>query len=70
VLLAPAGTPDAIVRKVNGDLAKVLAQPEIQKRFQELGTFVRPMTPAETTEFIRGEQQLWRPLVRQLGTSQ
>jgi tripartite-type tricarboxylate transporter receptor subunit TctC len=70
VLLAPAGTPDAIVRKVNGDLAKVLAQPEFQKRFQELGTFVRPMTPAETTDFIRGEQQLWRPLVRQLGTSQ
>jgi tripartite-type tricarboxylate transporter receptor subunit TctC len=70
VLLAPAGTPEAIIRKVNGDLAKVLAQPEFQKRFQELGTFVRPMTPAETTDFIRGEQQLWRPLVRQLGTSQ
>jgi tripartite-type tricarboxylate transporter receptor subunit TctC len=70
VLLAPAGTPEAIIRKVNRDLAKVLDQPEFQKRFQELGTFVRPMSPAETTEFIRGEQQLWRPLVRQLGTSQ
>ena len=70
VLLAPAGTPEAIVRKVNQDLAKVLEQPEFQKRFQDLGTFVRPMSPAETTEFIRGEQQLWRPLVRQLGTSQ
>jgi tripartite-type tricarboxylate transporter receptor subunit TctC len=70
VLLAPAGTPEAIVRKVNRDLAKVLEQPEFQKRFQDLGTFVRPMSPTETTEFIRSEQQLWRPLVRQLGTSQ
>src|SRR5712691_1060877 len=70
VLLAPAGTPEAIVRKVNRDLAKVLEQPEFQKRLQDLGTFVRPMTPLETTEFIRSEQQLWRPLVRQLGTSQ
>jgi tripartite-type tricarboxylate transporter receptor subunit TctC len=70
VLLAPAGTPEAIVSKVNRDLAKVLEQPEFQKRFQDLGTFVRPMSPAETTEFIRNEQQLWRPLVRQLGTSQ
>jgi tripartite-type tricarboxylate transporter receptor subunit TctC len=70
VLLAPSGTPEAIVRKVNRDLAKVLEQPEFQKRFQELGTLVRPMSPAETTEFIRSEQQLWRPLVRQLGTSQ
>jgi tripartite-type tricarboxylate transporter receptor subunit TctC len=70
VLLAPAGTPEATVRKVNRDLAKVLEQPEFQKRFQDLGTFVRPMSPTETTEFIRSEQQLWRPLVRQLGTSQ
>jgi tripartite-type tricarboxylate transporter receptor subunit TctC len=70
VLLAPAGTPDAIVRKVNRDLAKVLDQPDFQKRFQDLGTFVRPLSPTETTEFIRSEQRLWRPLVRQLGTSQ
>ena len=70
VLLAPAGMPDAIVRKVNRDLAKVLEQPDFQKRFQDLGTFVRPLSPMETTEFIRSEQQLWRPLVRQLGTSQ
>ena len=70
VLLAPAGTPEATLRQVNRDLAKVLEQPEFQKRFQDLGTFVRPMSPAETTEFIRGEQQLWRPLARQLSTSQ
>ena len=60
VLLAPAGTPDAIVRKVNRDLAKVLDQPDFQRRFQDLGTFVRPLSPMETTEFIRSEQRLWR----------
>jgi tripartite-type tricarboxylate transporter receptor subunit TctC len=70
VLLAPAGTPAAIVQKVNRDLAKVLEQPDFQKRFQDLGTFVRPMSPAETTEFIRGEQQLWRPLARELAKPQ
>jgi tripartite-type tricarboxylate transporter receptor subunit TctC len=66
-LMAPAGTPDAIVRKVNQDLNAVLVRPELRQRLQDLGAFVRPMSPAETTAFIRSEQQVWRPLVRQIG---
>jgi tripartite-type tricarboxylate transporter receptor subunit TctC len=66
-LMAPRGTPEAIIRKVNRDLETVLRQPELRQRFQDLGTFTRPMLSAEVTEFIRGEQQLWRPVVRQIG---
>ena len=66
-LMAPAGTPDAIVRKVNQDLNAVLVRPELRQRLQDLGAFVRPMSPAETAAFIRSEQQVWRPLVRQIG---
>jgi tripartite-type tricarboxylate transporter receptor subunit TctC len=66
-LLAPVGTPKAIVDKINADLGKVLSQPELQKRFRDLGTFVRPMSPAETTAFIRREQEVWRPVVRSVG---
>jgi len=66
-LLAPTGTPPAIVDKVNADLRTVLAQPELQKRFRDLGTFVRPMSPDEVTAFIRNEQNVWRPVVRQIG---
>jgi tripartite-type tricarboxylate transporter receptor subunit TctC len=67
VLLAPAGTPDAIVTQVNKDLSVVLAQADVQKRFGELMTFARPMSPAEVTDFIRNEQKTWRPVVRQIG---
>jgi tripartite-type tricarboxylate transporter receptor subunit TctC len=67
VLMAPARTPEAIVRKVNEDLNKILARPDLRQRFQELGAFVRPMSPAQTAEFIAKEQQVWRPLVRQIG---
>jgi len=66
-LVAPAGVSAEIVRKVNRDLRDILAQSELQRRFQTLGTYARPMSPAETTSFIRGEQDLWRPLVRELG---
>jgi tripartite-type tricarboxylate transporter receptor subunit TctC len=69
-LLAPAGTPDGIVRKVGEDLRAVLDQPAVRQRLADLGTFARPMSPAETTEFIRREQELWRPVVKQIGVSQ
>ena len=69
-LLAPAGTPEPIVHQVNKDLLTVLELPELRKSFQDLGTFVRPMSPAETTQFIRNEQQVWRPIVRSLNLAQ
>jgi tripartite-type tricarboxylate transporter receptor subunit TctC len=69
-LLAPAGTPDGIVRKVGEDLRTVLDHQGVRQRLADLGTFARPMSGAETTEFIRREQELWRPVVKQIGVSQ
>jgi tripartite-type tricarboxylate transporter receptor subunit TctC len=66
-LLAPAGTPQSTVDQINADLRTILAQPELLKRFRDLGTFVRPMSPAETTAFIHNEQNVWRPVVRAIG---
>jgi tripartite-type tricarboxylate transporter receptor subunit TctC len=63
VLMAPAGTPDRIVRKVNADLRTVLADPEVQERFHVLG-YTRDLTPEQTGEFLRSEEQLWWPIVR------
>ena len=66
VLMAPAGTPEAVVRKVNADLRKVTAMPDVIERFQVLGTYSRDLTPQQTEEFIRGEEKLWHPVVRSL----
>jgi len=65
-LMAPARTPDAIVQKINRDLRSALGEPEVKRKFATLGTYPRPMSPAETAAFIRSEQELWRPIVRQL----
>jgi tripartite-type tricarboxylate transporter receptor subunit TctC len=70
VLMAPRATPDMIIRKVNEDLNAVLGEAELRQRLQELGAFVRTMSPGETTTFIRREQESWRPLVRQVGLTQ
>jgi len=69
-LLAPARTPDWIVRKVGQDLRTVLDHPELRQKLADLATFAQPMSPAETTEFIRKEQELWQPVVKQIGVSQ
>ena len=66
VLMAPAGTPESIIQRVNADLRKVVAIPEVLERFQTLGTYTRDLTPAQTGEFIRSEERLWWPIVRQV----
>jgi tripartite-type tricarboxylate transporter receptor subunit TctC len=66
VLMAPVGTPDRIIQKVNADLRTVLADPELQKRFHVLGSYTRDLTPEQTGEFMRSEEQLWWPIVRQV----
>ncbi len=69
-LMAPTGTPDAIVQKINADLKTVLQIPEVLQRFEVLGTYARIMTPAETAEFLRSEEQTWWPVVREVEKSQ
>lgn len=66
VLMAPAGVPDAIIQKLNADLRKVTAMPDVIERFQQLGTYSRDYTPAQTGEFMRSEEKLWWPIVRQI----
>jgi len=69
-LMAPAGVPDAIIQKVNADLRKVVAMQEVQERFHVLGTYTRDLTPAQTNEFMRSEEKLWWPIVRQVNAEQ
>jgi tripartite-type tricarboxylate transporter receptor subunit TctC len=66
VLMAPAGTPENIIAKVNVDLRKVIAVPEVVERFQTLGTYARDLSPTQTGEFIASEERLWWPIVRQV----
>jgi tripartite-type tricarboxylate transporter receptor subunit TctC len=67
VLVAPAGTPDAIVRKVNADLITALRDPETRQRLDKLGREDRPLSPAETMALIHEEQRKWEPLLQQIG---
>ncbi len=66
-LMAPAGTDDKIIQKINADLRTVLADPEVQAKLAVLGSYAAPLTPAETAAFIKREEELWWPIVREVG---
>jgi tripartite-type tricarboxylate transporter receptor subunit TctC len=70
VLMAPAGVPDAIIDKINADLRKAVALSDVQERFHTLGTYTRDLTPAQTGEFMRNEEKLWWPIVREVNREQ
>ena len=66
VLVAPVGTPDAIVRKVNADLWTALNDPDVKSKFAANGAFLRKMSPEETTAFVQDQQKTWRPILEQV----
>jgi len=66
VMMVPEGVPDAIVQKLNKDLRAAVADPAVIERMQQLGTYSRDLTPEQTGEFMRNEEKLWWPIVRQV----
>jgi len=64
-IAAPAGTDDAIVERLNAEVAAVMATPEVRDRLLALGAnLVEPKTPAEIDAFYAAEREVWIPLVR------
>ena len=69
VLVAPAGTPEAIVQKANRALLKVTGAADIRERLAKFGREEEAMSPEQTLAFIQSEQTTWAPIVKQIGTA-
>jgi tripartite-type tricarboxylate transporter receptor subunit TctC len=68
VLLAPVGTPKAIVDKVSADLTTVLGETEIKNKLATLGAYVHPMSPAQVEAFVKEQQRTWRPIAQKVAS--
>jgi tripartite-type tricarboxylate transporter receptor subunit TctC len=66
-LLAPAGTPPAIVEKVSAEMRKSLAKPETQARMKQLGAIIVADSPAEFAAFLRKDHERWAQVIRTAG---
>jgi tripartite-type tricarboxylate transporter receptor subunit TctC len=58
-LVAPAGTPPAIIKKINVAMNEGLAAPEMQKTITNLGSEFKPNTPEEFASFIAAQHKIW-----------
>ncbi|MGR4869260.1 Bug family tripartite tricarboxylate transporter substrate binding protein [Variovorax sp. LARHSF232] len=62
-MVAPASTPSAIVGKLNGALAKVMARPEVRKQLAGAGMDAASSTPAEFGNHMATERAKWAALI-------
>jgi tripartite-type tricarboxylate transporter receptor subunit TctC len=66
-LLAPAGTPKAVVDRLNAEALKALASPEVKERLAVLGAEPMPMAPAAFDAFLRSETARMADVVKAAG---
>ena len=69
MLGAPAGTPREIIVKLNQEVVRILALPEIRERFIASGNEARSESPEEMAVFIRGEVDKWSRVVKASGAT-
>jgi tripartite-type tricarboxylate transporter receptor subunit TctC len=64
VLVAPVGTPAAIIGKVSADLRTAVSDADFKKRLAAIGSYSRPMTPDQVLAFVAKEQETWLPVLQ------
>jgi len=63
-LFAPAGTPNEIITKLNGEVVRILHVPEVQERLRGIGADPVGNSPREFSEFQRAEMERWAKVIR------
>jgi tripartite-type tricarboxylate transporter receptor subunit TctC len=59
-LIAPAGTPKEIIKRINDEMLKVIAHPDVRKKFAGLNVVPASSSPDELARLINSEITLWR----------
>lgn len=67
---APAGTPPAVVQKLNAEVARSLQNAEVLARFAKLGISPLPLSPEAFARFVHSEIETYQRIVRQANIPQ
>ena len=67
-IAAPTGTPREVVQRMYTEIKAILAMPDVQKRFVDLGFDVVGNTPEEFGQFLRAENDKWKKIAEIAGT--
>jgi tripartite-type tricarboxylate transporter receptor subunit TctC len=63
-LMAPTGTPKAVVDKLNAEINKIIAKPEVKAAWDKQGAVALPMSPAEFDAYLRKDIEKWAAVVK------
>lgn len=66
-MLAPGGTPPAVVNKLSVEMRKSLARPETQARMKQLGAITVADSPAEYAAFLKKDYERWAGVIKVSG---
>lgn len=67
VIVAPAGTPPDIIRRLNAAATKALAQPSMIAKLADEGSVPMSGNPEQVARYIKAEQEEWGALIREAG---
>ena len=65
--IAPTGTPQLVIDRLNTDIAKAMQSPEVRERLASLGADLRTSSPAEYDAMLKAEIAKWGKLVKEAG---
>lgn len=66
-MMAPPGTPDALIDKINRDVVAIIRSPDITRKFLDQAAQPIGNTPQEAAAFIASEEKLWAGVIKQAG---
>ncbi len=66
-IILPAGTPAAVIDKVNADVNRIIMSPDMSARLNDMGVYPRADSPAAAREFFASQQRAMKKLVADLG---
>jgi tripartite-type tricarboxylate transporter receptor subunit TctC len=66
-VFAPAGTPTAVVTKLNTEIVRIMRLPDVQERLPRQGLTFTPGNPQQFAAFVKSEKDKWGALVKAVG---
>jgi tripartite-type tricarboxylate transporter receptor subunit TctC len=66
-LVAPKGTPKAVIDKLQRKVVEIMNEPTVRERFVRTGAYPQPRTPEAFAAFIRQEASRWEPVLKETG---
>ena len=68
-VMAPAGTPGAIVERLNAEIRRIVTQPEVKAAWEKQGAVPMTMTPDQFAQYMRDDIEKWAKVVKDSGAT-